>query len=213
MTGKIFTQHGIGLHPPQDWSSQNQTIMQLYLRETGDLNITYFSNTTLPGENRQYTTELDFAIWHDFVIVEIYLTEITNNIEWRWSTSLDAFTTKNADRREFYSDLHYKENADSRNWVKAKDWIDEKGNYKPSKAISFKAKKQKKESSENHPFSLNIEIKQKNGKWLPVTIDPDVRNPPPIPNDDRIINPTKQKMNYKDLTDKGTEFHLFDHSI
>lgn len=39
------------------------------------------------------------------------------------------------------------------------------------------------ERGTNHPFNINVDLYQRGGKptWIPISIDPDIKNPPPWP--------------------------------
>lgn len=187
---RYFDQKRIKEDAP-DSGDFNQSIIRLYIQLNKNFSITYSANSN-PNEktaeiNNSYKSDaLDFSIWDKRMTVEMYLEDTPNGIEWRWSRIMDGFTTKDKFRWLYYGGLHYKKDKNSPDWVKAPDWVDKTNNdgyYKPSRALMFKAKLSNDRKDPLHAFSLNIEIKQDNGKWLPITIDPDVRNPPVFPPD------------------------------
>ena len=101
---------------------------------------------------------------------------LSDQIAWRWSDEFDAITTKEP-REQFYGYLEYSENAAYSVMV----GIERKG----FRRVSFYAKSDKNGIKGTvHGFSLNVDLQQADGSWLPITIDPDIKNPPPIGDDD-----------------------------
>ena len=81
----------------------------------------------------------------------------------------DAITLK-GDFAAYYGDLIYD------------DYDEAKGRYRQ---VSFRARYNlggKRGTS--HPFNINVDLHIPGGKpeWVPITIDPDIKNPPPWPN-------------------------------
>jgi hypothetical protein len=215
---RYFNQRQIKLDRPSHWNGKKEKFIKIYLNMDSNIGITYTTKTnvgptTILENQPDYVTDaLDFAIWKKYMRVEIYLNRAPSNIEWRWSRKLDAFTTKDSSRHPHYGDLHYKvdDDSDDNSWVKARRWL--RGDlYKESKAIMFRAKQAGGREPGYHAYSLNIEIKQSDGRWLPITIDPDVRNPPTRPD----LLTEKINAMIESRKDKGglQEFMLFDQSI
>ncbi|WP_438729790.1 nucleotide synthetase [Parasphingorhabdus sp. DH2-15] len=213
---RYFNQRQIKLDRPSHWNEKKEKSIKLFVNMDSDIGITYETETEVTGttaqedQNDYVTDALDFAIWAKYMRVEIYLNRAPANIEWRWSRKLDAFTTKDSSRHWYYGDLHYKTDNDDKTWVKARKWLRD-DLYKESKAIMFRAKQAGGSKPGYHAYSLNIEIKQSDGRWLPITIDPDVRNPPTTPD---LLTETINAM-IESREDKGglQEFMLFDQSI
>jgi hypothetical protein len=120
----------------------------------------------IPRISSQLTRLLDLGVWSDcFINIRL-----DDSMAWRWSTDYDAITTKD-DFREYYFYLRYLK--------------DEKDYARPDfpkgetcKQISFGAKWDSDgPKGQTHGFSLNLEIGYEDGTYLPITIDPDLRNP------------------------------------
>lgn len=214
---RYFEQRQIKEHSP-DVGDFSKSSIKLYIKLDDKFSITYstisdIEATTVGSSNDYQTDALDFAIWASRMTVEMYLEDTPDGVEWRWSRTLDGFTTKDIFRRRYYGHLHYKENKNDKKWIRAPKWLDDqKKYYRPSKALMFKALRAGGKEEGFHAFSLNIEIKQKDGKWLPITIDPDVRNPPTRPGRyliDSINDKIKEGAN-KNFEEK---IFLFDSSI
>jgi hypothetical protein len=220
LSKRKFDQYVIGKNL-ENWGN-SYTTQQLFLRIKPGFNVSYFCRTIFPtnaGRMSDFTENLDFGIWDKYTVIEMHLTEITDEINWRWSSKLDAFTTKDIDRSHIYGDLHYKANPSESDWISADDWFlqqqqqQQQQHQKTAKSIKFHAKRQPYVNGIGyHAFNLNIEIKQSDGKWLPITIDPDVRNPPTRPGRelDDYINDKINEEKDKSLEEK---IFLFDSSI
>lgn len=85
-----------------------------------------------------------------------------------FSKAHDAITTKGPDLTSFYGDLEY-------------DQYDEK--LDRYKVVRFHARFNKGGKRDtNHSFNVNVDLLQQGGdspKWIGLTIDPDIKNPPP----------------------------------
>lgn len=208
---KQIRRGSLGKKPPKDF-------LKIYLYIDKNFSITYQTKSKIkcaPSIESQGTYEtdaLDFAIWAKFMRIEIYLHGAPESLEWRWSRKLDAFTTKDKKRTNHYGHLHYKSDENSSEWIKADDWIQHDGLYRKSKAIMFEAKQKKAKKGESHPYSLNIEIQQSDNKWLPITIDPDVRNPPTRPGEN-LEDCIKNKIKEGENKNPKEKIFLFDSSI
>ena len=104
---------------------------------------------------------------------------------WRWSDSSDGITTKEP-LSDFYGYIRYSKESDTHIFEEKDVCIDGKtetsSHFSGYRAMSFLAKLDRfGVPGRNHGFNLNVEFKQAKGGWLPVTIDPDMKNPPPGP--------------------------------
>lgn len=121
-------------------------------------------------------------------IVKIVLKNITDKADqkwWRFSDQFDAVTTKE-ELRDFYGDLRYLPD----NAIRLIEGDDD-SEIIGYRAISFKVKHNKYgRQGSSHGFSINVDLLQtdptdpKNTvrsewQWLPITIDPEIKNPPP----------------------------------
>ncbi|TIX49709.1 hypothetical protein E5222_12915 [Alteraurantiacibacter aquimixticola] len=83
-----------------------------------------------------------------------------------FSKQYDAITMK-GDFARYYGDLAYSE-------------LDEEtGRYK---CVTFRARFDKEgKTDSSHPFNINVDLYLPGSKpeWVPITIDPDIKNPPP----------------------------------
>ena len=98
---------------------------------------------------------------------------LDDNTDWRWSNDYDGITFKQ-DLSSLYGKIEYCDEFECDSKSKSDGGIIVQG----FKSMSFLAKHDRN-GVENtiHGFSLNIDFKQANGTWLPVTFDPDVKNP------------------------------------
>ncbi len=214
MPQRYFEQRRINANVPPNWDSSSATTIQLFLHMTKRGELTYMANTQLPGKPGEppiITRQLDFAIWTKYVLVEMHLMSTAEVRGWRWSTSLDAFTTKDSARTAHYGHLHYKENPGSNQWVKADEWVDARGLYLPATSVQFKAKQKGGSKKDYHAFSLNLELLQPNGQWLPITIDPDVRNPPT--GSDKLTKARIEQLKSDEKRNQEKIFELFSSTI
>ena len=91
--------------------------------------------------------------------------------EWRWSTAIDAITTKEP-FPSYYFDLRYlgKNGSYTRETFPADE---------ACLQIAFGAKYNRDNmlGAAIQPYNLNLELIYADGTALPITIDPDIRNP------------------------------------
>jgi hypothetical protein len=128
--------------------------------------VSYDVMASVPGKPGVYTPALDIDITDN---LEIIISLDPPN--WYWSPYLEAITVSRS--LNFYGKLLY---------------CDAKGVFGPGplptcKSVSFLAAKNgndpRDDKSDNvHEFSMNIVIVQPDGQLLPITIDPDIKNPP-----------------------------------
>ena len=137
-----------------------------YDDRTGQLGFFYRARVSKPGKPTDLTDILNIDV-HADVVIEIRL---SRDKIWYWSSTLDAITTKKK-YDQFYGELLYE---------------DENGVFRPSgpikkcRAIRFVAAKNDIDvNDDSHGFSMNIDLMQPDGKLLPITLDPDIKNPPP----------------------------------
>lgn len=110
---------------------------------------------------------------------------LSENTMWRWSDSMDGITTKSR-LSDFYGYIRYVEDAKTHIFEEQAVMVDGKAEessfFSGYRAMSYLAKLDKFGlPGRIHGFNLNVDLKQPNGGWLPVTIDPDMKNPPPGP--------------------------------
>ena len=95
------------------------------------------------------------AITRDTILTIV----LSNDIDWRWHQGQAAITTKD-DKSSIYAVV---------------------GGFDDpiSDRIALHCKARGGTSEKVDSFSLSVDLKQSKGSYLPVTIDPDIRNPPP----------------------------------
>lgn len=139
-------------------------------------------NTRAGGEN----PVANVSINEDCTITVILNSGATESDQkwWRFSDRYDAITTKE-ELRDFYGDLQYHDDNAIR---LLNDCSSPIIGYRK---ISFKVKHNKHgRHGSSHGFSINVDLLQtdptdpKNEdrsawEWLPITIDPEIKNPPP----------------------------------
>lgn len=191
MTLSTFSQHKINQGTPPWWQeNQNVLIKTIIIRSKNEdqrIDIYYESSSIIdkvePGTQVK-DSKLDLSVPPKFnVIFRLFL---DHDIKWRWSNSLDAVVTKNAVLDQYYGDLKYctqKHNESSYNF-------DDRTNFSSNAnlhGIEFKARCSGNIDPLFHGICLNIDLRQPDIKigtafaenWLPVSIDPDIKNPPP----------------------------------
>jgi hypothetical protein len=131
----------------------------------------YFREVTLDPNSSKFS-RLDIDI-HQNVRVTI---ELDSAIEWFWSNRFSAITTKDIGSN-FYSNLQYSECGEKF------AYYDDNNEAKRYRFIRFTARYNEngdKENGERFPYNMNINmVNGADGRILPVTFDPDIRNPPP----------------------------------
>jgi hypothetical protein len=177
MGNKTFNQFNIGRtptgqNPPTNLKPLNLTLMS---EPDGDKLSFYFEGKIESVTGGPITTRLDLDIIRENYQVTIKLDEST---DWHWSNTLSAITTKKQ-LKKFYLDLRY--SADGQTFFYYDDDNDETINnrYRYIRFIAIYNKDGDHEIGEKHAFSLNISLVNSNEKVLPITLDPDIRNPPP----------------------------------
>ena len=98
--------------------------------------------------------------------------KLAANKKWRFSNLYDAITTKE-ELTQFYGKLTYDR----------KSVIEDNGEFAGHQAVMFYAKYDDVgRIGSSHGFSMNIDLLQSGtpatGVWLPITIDPEIKNPP-----------------------------------
>jgi hypothetical protein len=112
---------------------------------------------------------------------------LSDNTQWRWSDQYDSITTKIL-LNEFYGFIEYKSNLPverflfDHRYFKSDIECDNYVEISPGfKDMSYYAKLNEHGiPGTRHEFNLNIDLKQSDGSWMPITIDPIMKNPPPI---------------------------------
>jgi hypothetical protein len=90
--------------------------------------------------------------------------------DWHWAAA-NAVTTAR-DLRTVYGDLQYFDEKEN-------DWVDSSEN--PCRRIRFSANYVEGLPGAKEPFNFNVDLGVNGGKYLPIVIDPDLRNPGSIP--------------------------------
>jgi hypothetical protein len=91
--------------------------------------------------------------------------------DWFWSVEFDAITTK-AKHDRFYGDILYERDGAFEERIDGKGWR--------TKKICFYALHNKNGPlGTRHSFSMNIDLILTDALHLPITLDPDIKNPPP----------------------------------
>lgn len=167
----IGTQFPLGDKAPEGWSGQGDysETMSYALR---DRHLEFFlappaSAGDAPSSAANHTRMLDLSIAKDCRVV-IALDPAQS---WRWSTAIDAVTTKES-FPGLYFDLQYlgKNGSYTRETFPADE---------ACLQIAFGAKYNKDNmlGPAIQPYNLNLELIYADGTALPITIDPDIRNP------------------------------------
>lgn len=106
---------------------------------------------------------------------------LTGKTNWRWSNDYDGITTKRV-LAHLYGKIEYSEQE--KDLILEERKADEYGAkvetpfVRGFKAMAFYAKHDREGAvGTSHAFNLNIDFQQPDGGWLPVTIDPDIKNP------------------------------------
>ena len=169
----VFHQHPLRIQPPPTWVWQ-RTITRILTFEEGPggrLAFTYKHGVLDEiDDDDPITKVLNILVdKHAEVIIEL-----DENKAWRWSHRYDAITTKK-DYTNLYGELWYWHPVDMQ-------YVPRPGDVLPfdCRKIRFKVRDNEDYSHQDdiQGFSLNIELLQPNGKYLPITVDPDIKNPP-----------------------------------
>lgn len=179
-----LSQHKLGKRPA-GWTSYRNHYVVLSFTVDGEndtaLSISYMEGFTPPGDGNGIKSFVDFAslkltpsqpildldVYND-CFLEVWLDP---NKNWRWSRELDAITTKKP-YEQLYFELKYRDGDD---WYDRADFPADK----VPMVVRFGAKHNKPPTypEDKHGFSLNLELVDSEGEGLPITIDPDIRNP------------------------------------
>jgi hypothetical protein len=111
------------------------------------------------------TGEYYLAVTNDTILT----IALASNLDWRWAQNQTAVTTK-ADNSSRYAVIG--------------GFDDPIGN-----SITLHCKARGGNVPKTDSFSLSVDLKQSRGSFLPITIDPDIRNPPPGENMVPAIGP------------------------
>lgn len=177
----ILTQYQLGEKRPIDWKAhQNHYVILFYeIDSSGALVFTYremraplrsaavrsfgeFSIASLSAPQ----PILNLDVYSD-CFLEVWLNPRQN---WQWPRQLDAITNKQ-DFSTFYFELTYREGTDL---YKRPDFPKDKVPLVARFGARHNAGAPK---GTKHGFSLNLELLYPAGDPLPITIDPDIKNP------------------------------------
>jgi hypothetical protein len=84
---------------------------------------------------------------------------LADNIDWQWVKDQTGITTK-ADNKTVYG-------------------VDGGFDDPVGRSVALYCKARGGNIAKTDGFSFSVELRQSNGSYLPITIDPDIRNPPP----------------------------------
>lgn len=143
---------------PHGWDGKDRqlNVTLTYERSTEDSSTMIFKYIVEPKHYDEYlhsSDDLQFGISDDCTINFL----LAEHIKWRWSKKYFTITSKK-NYKKLYGDV---------------------------KIINAKLFSIKSMYNRNiiddivHSFNLNIDYYQGDGKWLPITIDPDIGNPKP----------------------------------
>lgn len=193
-----YAQYRIGSEAPFNGGSHRATIeLDFKINASGMLIITSAITGMFDDNGAVITAEADAPIIHEELssgrshISVKKNTQITIKLasskKWRFSSEYDAITTKE-ELTQFYGKLTWDRTV----------IIEDAGKFAGHQAVMFYAKYDDVgRIGSSHGFSINIDILQSgtpaSGVWLPITIDPEIKNPPGSGNqlaiEDAIGNP------------------------
>lgn len=101
------------------------------------------------------TGEQHLAITKDTILT----ITLANDIDWRWAQDQTGITTKTDNRNTYGVDGGFDDPI--------------------GRTITLYCKARGGTQPKTDGFSFSVDLKQSKGSYLPVTIDPDIRNPPP----------------------------------
>jgi hypothetical protein len=112
---------------------------------------------------------------------------LSKNNKYRWSDQYDGITTKLL-LKEFYGGIIYDDELDKEVFLISPYYYefdkdcDRSIEFSPgfSKMTYYAKLNEHGVPATSHEFNLNIDLKQADGTWTPITIDPIMKNPPPI---------------------------------
>jgi|GEM_PF-3637188 len=172
--------------PPANWKDEGIIVYTIF----GSINLKKFSfgfkkqERIVDDNGTYYTSRLNFSVPSD---IYIYV-RLDSSLDWRWSLQYEAILTKDEkDRSSLYGNVEYGNSMTGPFFSKAglhSTYGDVLPNSMEFKVIRFQAKLYDKLDDNKHSFGLNIELSQpdnaeEKNQWLPITIDPDITNPPP----------------------------------
>ena len=163
---------------PSNWSSAMTTywVLTYTIDTNGKLVFSYKEPTAVPAtEVRSFQDLLSLTLSepkslldlkvYDHTFIEIWLDPTLNM---QWSRKYDAITTKD-DYRQYYFELRLREGDTLYT-------VDQFPGSATPLVARFGALHRAHLPPENHGFSMNIELVDGQSS-LPITIDPDIRNP------------------------------------
>lgn len=165
------TQYPLGDKAPEGWSGQGDYSETMsYALKDGYLEFFLAPAARADAQGSSapnHTRVLDLSIEQDCRIV----IALDPAQPWRWATAIDAVTTKQP-FPGLYFDLRYL----------GKNGSYTRENFPPDEAclqVAFGAKYNKDNmlGPAIQPYNLNLELIYADGTALPITIDPDIRNP------------------------------------
>ena len=156
-----FAQKKIGHKEPAGFSSAaRQVTCTLDIEKNGrSINFSLVENVPagdgLSGVIVEKDGQYHLAIKEDTILTIV----LSNDIDWRWHQGQAAITTKD-DKSSVYAVV---------------------GGFDDpmSDRIVLHCKARGGTTPKTDSFSFSVDLKQSKGSYLPVTIDPDIRNPPP----------------------------------
>ncbi len=168
-----FNQINLPRDPAIEAEAEGFGILHLTLTSEGsgkDQSIFYREVTLNPKDSTKSRLDIDIKQNQRVVI------ELDETIGWFWSNKYSAITTKNKEW-DFYSNLQYSECGQK---FFDYDTVDESKRLRFVRFIARYNKNSTQDAGELFPYNLNINvINRADGKILPITFDPDIRNPPP----------------------------------
>ena len=171
MGDKLLKQHSIGRRKFETEAPINPPIVKFKMSCEKDKKFLSFKLLKQSaGIDPDGTGPMDIVIKED---CEIRI-ELDDSTEWHWPDEYAAITTKR-DFTAFYKDLKYSSDG------KYFRFYDEENKYYKYRHISFLAVRNMSGGPKgvDHPFNFTINLVNSDGTVLPISIDPDIRNPPP----------------------------------
>lgn len=177
MGNKVFAQYNLGRTPygekPPVPGGKLLLVLKSYLNPAGTAAF-YFDDKEDSGNPNDPSTRLNFDIDHDVTEVTI---KLTKSMDWYWSNIYSAITTKDQ-LQDLYFDLQYSDNGHDFVFY---DSADKTKKYRYIRFLAYKNIGAERGHGNLHAFSLNINLIMRGERYLAITLDPDIRNPPPPP--------------------------------
>lgn len=112
---------------------------------------------------------------------------LPNDNKYRWSDQYDGITTKKS-LKKFYGGVKYEGEIEKEEILISHYYYDFSENCSRSvkaspgytKMLYYAKLNEHGMPGTTHEFNLNIDLRQEDGTWMPITIDPIMKNPPPI---------------------------------